>query len=91
MCGFCKKSKEELRNEIDSGLVVVKSSSEAPSGVRGFPYFVNTKNGKTHTGYASKDNLFNSLGVTNEGYERCSCEGINHRRVGYLKLSQTWS
>ena len=88
MCGFCKKSKQELKDEIDSGLVVLKNNSEAPAGVRGFPYFVNTKNGKTHTGYASKDKLFNSLEVTNEGY---SYRGVNKHRAGYLKLSQTWS
>ena len=88
-CGFCTRAKSELRNEIDSGLVVVKGTSEAPAGVKGFPHFVNTKNGKSHSGYAPKDELFKSLGVNNEGYERCPCHNGNNG--GYLKLSQTWT
>lgn len=91
-CGFCKKAKAELSDEIASGIVVVKGTNDAPANVKGFPYFVNTENGKTHSGYAPKNVLFKSLGVTNETYEtheKCSCN-IKHNG-GYLKLSQTWS
>lgn len=88
-CGFCTKAKAELSNEIASGMVVVKGTSDAPNGVKGFPHFVNTENNKSHSGYAPKAVLFKSLGVSNEGYESCTCRVGNIG--GYLKLSQTWA
>jgi hypothetical protein len=89
MCGFCTKAKSELGDEIASGFVVVKGTSDAPAGVKGFPHFVNSENGKKHSGYAPKAELFKSLGVDNESYESCPCR-VRHSG-GYLKLSQTWA
>jgi len=67
-CGFCKKAKNVLADEIASGMIIIKGPSEAPQGVRGYPHFVNESNGKSHSGYAPKDKLFKSLEVTNEAY-----------------------
>ena len=60
-CGYCKKALAELKEEIAFGQVVVKNASDAPSGVRGFPYFTSSS-GATHTGYLPKDQLFEKLG-----------------------------
>ena len=67
-CGFCKKAMEDLVKEIETGLVVVKNSSEAPSNVSGFPYFEIQNNGKTHTGYLEKKKLFKKLDIDFESY-----------------------
>ena len=87
-CGFCKKARQELASEIASGLVVVKGTGEAPAGVRGFPHFVNTANGKSSSGYAPKAKLFQALGVSSEEYEGCACRV--RQAGGYVTLSQTW-
>lgn len=64
-CGFCTKAEDLLKDEIESGVIVVKDKSQAPSGVRGFPHFVNEINGKTHTGYPqTADNLYKVLEFT---------------------------
>ena len=51
-CGFCQKAKELLKNEIKNGKIQIKDSSEA-KGVSGFPHFLNTSNGLSHTGCPS--------------------------------------
>jgi len=51
-CGFCEKAKELLKNELKNGKIQIKDSSEA-KGVSGFPHFLNTSNGLTHTGCPS--------------------------------------
>ena len=66
-CGFCKKAKDELVDEIASGKVIVKDSKEAPAGVRGFPHFVNEDNGKTVTGFKPAALLMRELGVVGVG------------------------
>jgi len=66
-CGFCKKAKDELVDEIASGKVIVKDSKEAPAGVRGFPHFVNEDNGKTVTGFKPAALLMKELGVVGAG------------------------
>ena len=66
-CGFCKKAKDELVDEIASGKVIVKDSKEAPAGVRGFPHFVNEDNGKTVTGFKPAALLMKELGVVGVG------------------------
>jgi len=38
-CGHCNTAKNTLMNEIKNGIDVLKSQSEAPSNVRGFPHF----------------------------------------------------
>lgn len=69
-CGFCNKAKVELSEEIKNGHVVVKSSKEAPEGIRGFPYFTSSS-GATHTGYLPKDKLLEKLGENvKEGYNK---------------------
>ena len=66
-CGFCKKAKDELVDEIASGKVIVKDSKEAPAGVRGFPHFVNEDNGKSVTGFKPAALLMKELGVVGVG------------------------
>jgi len=67
-CGFCNKAKEMFKDEIASGEMVVKPSSEAPAGTRGFPTF--TANGKSHSGLpSSKEELYSKLGVSKENYK----------------------
>lgn len=61
-CGFCNKAEQELQNEIANGDVVVKSHTEAPSGITGFPHFENVQNKKSHTGFAKKEKLMIILG-----------------------------
>ena len=66
-CGFCQKAKDELTNEIASGKVVIKDSKFAPTGVRGFPHFVNEDNGKSVTGFKPAALLMKELGVVGVG------------------------
>ena len=66
-CGHCKNAKNELKDEIASGKVVVKSPAEAPVGVRGFPHFKSTVTGREVSGYMKKDQLFKELGENIEG------------------------
>ena len=67
-CGYCKRAMQLLSNELASKEIVLKSSQEAPKGVSGFPYFVNSVNNKTHTGLpSSKMELYSKLGVSGGG------------------------
>lgn len=67
-CGFCKRAKEMLKNEIDNGIIVVLPHSEA-KGASGFPHF--EYNGKTHTGLpSSPDKLKEALGYKKESFHR---------------------
>lgn len=69
-CGHCVRAKGELADMISSSQIIVKGPSEAPPGVRGFPHFVNTVNGKSVSGYRPKVELLKALGVLSEGYNR---------------------
>ena len=71
-CGFCVKMKELLKNEIASGEVVLKSSSEAGPEVKGFPHFVSLVNGKEVSGAKqSVDDLRTALGhPSKESYQQ---------------------
>lgn len=69
-CGHCVRAKKELVNMISSGQIIVKCPSEAPPGVRGFPHFTNTDNGKSVSGYRPKAELLAALGVSSEEYSR---------------------
>lgn len=80
-CPFCVKLKDELKNEIDEGLVVVKGPQDLPknSNVKGFPHTVNPNNNRNHTGYASKEELFSKLDIdtpnTKEHFcTNCGCD-----------------
>jgi len=71
-CPYCKRAMVLLEKDIGKGVVVVKSHTQAPSGVRGFPYFVSGSN--TYTGFPkSKTALFQELGVNTESYKDLSC------------------
>ena len=62
-CGYCAKAKQVLAPDIASGFVVIKDAKEAKN-VGGFPHFVSTTTGATHTGFmADKEKLFEKLGV----------------------------
>lgn len=66
-CPYCQRAMVLLEKDIGKGVVVVKSHTQAPSGVRGFPYFVSGSN--TYTGVPkSKTALFQELGVNTESY-----------------------
>ena len=68
-CGFCDKAKAMFKDEIASGEMVVKPSSEAPAGTRGFPTF--TANGKSHSGLPrSKEDLYSKLGVSKSSFSK---------------------
>ena len=63
-CGFCQKAKQLLKKLIDAGMIQVKDAKDAPKGVKGFPFFLNTENNKQMTGYPGTiDNLMKKLGV----------------------------
>lgn len=60
-CGFCTKAEDLLKDHINKD-VIIKGRAKAPSGVSGFPHFVNEANGKSHTGYPQTvENLFKKL------------------------------
>jgi hypothetical protein len=62
-CGFCVKAEKLLKQLIDSGKIHKKSHSEANGKFSGFPAFLNTENGNTHTGLpSSAESLFEKLG-----------------------------
>ena len=61
-CGYCTRAEQLLKDEIASGVIVIKDKSEAPKGVRGFPHFVNEANGMSHSGLPqSVEQLFEKL------------------------------
>jgi hypothetical protein len=58
-------AKELFSDEIKSGRIIMESSSKAPRDINGFPYFLNIKNGLSHTGYPKdKKTLYDKLKVT---------------------------
>ncbi len=61
-CGYCIRAEQMLKDEIASGVIVIKDKSEAPKGVRGFPHFVNEANGMSHSGLPqSVEKLFENV------------------------------
>jgi hypothetical protein len=61
-CGWCVKAENLLQEQIKSGEIVKLPDSQAPSGVNGFPYFLNPANGLSHSGYpGDKQTLYNKL------------------------------
>ena len=69
-CGHCISAKKALANEIESGLVVIKPSSEANGQFQGFPAFVDNTTGKSHLGAVrSYSELANKLGMSVENFE----------------------
>ena len=67
-CGFCAKSKQLLKDHIASGKIKMADAKDAPEGVRGFPYFLETATGQSHTGFpGTVKNLMDKLGVGGKG------------------------
>lgn len=61
-CGYCVKAKDMFKEELKSGFMIMKHSSEAPSNIKGFPTF--EYKGKTVSGLpSSKKELYEKLGV----------------------------
>lgn len=67
-CGYCKKAKQELEEEIQNGTVKVIDSNDTAElkkyfkkDLRGFPAFYNTENEKESIGYSLKKDLFKKL------------------------------
>ncbi len=62
-CGFCTRALDLLKNEIASGKIKVAEHTLAPKEATGFPFFMNTKNGKTVSGLPqSVSDLYEKLG-----------------------------
>ena len=62
-CGYCVKAEQLLKKQIQDGTVIKKSASEANGQFNGFPAFVSTKTGKSHTGLPpSYNHLTKKLG-----------------------------
>ena len=69
-CGYCVKAEKLLEKHIHNGKIHKKSHSEANGKFSGFPAFLNTANGNTHTGLpSSAESLFEKLGYRDgDGY-----------------------
>ena len=62
-CGFCGKAENLLKKYIHCGKIKKKPHTDANGKFSGFPAFLNTANGKTHTGLpSSAESLFEKLG-----------------------------
>lgn len=84
-CGYCAKAKQVLAPEIASGFVVVKDAKEAKNAT-GFPHFVETTTGATHTGFmADKQKLFEKLGVkqNKEAYHHQQAHHQHHHQQAH--------
>ena len=49
-CGFCVKAEKILKQQISEGTIIVKPASDANGQFAGFPSFVSSQSGKTHSG-----------------------------------------
>ena len=49
-CGFCVKAEKILKQQISEGTIIVKPASDANGQFTGFPSFVSSQSGKTHSG-----------------------------------------
>lgn len=87
-CYYCDKAKEMLSKELASGEINLKSSNDAPSGVKGFPYFENPQTGASQSGLPqTKDQLYEKLGV--ETYQHMSAPSLSCDEAElYLQQSQ---
>lgn len=66
-CFFCMKAKELLKNEIESGEVIVIEAKDSPKNFPGFPAFMYKD--KEHVGLpSSKVELYNKLGYRKENF-----------------------
>ena len=69
-CGYCVKAENLLKKHIHCGKIIKKPHTDANGKFSGFPAFLNTSNGKTHTGLpSSAESLFEKLGYRDDtGY-----------------------
>jgi hypothetical protein len=68
-CGFCLKAEQMLHKDIANGKIIKKDSREANGKFQGFPSFICTETGKTHSGLpSSPDELYRKLGVEHYNY-----------------------
>ena len=69
-CGYCVKAENLLKKHIHCGKIIKKPHTDANGKFSGFPAFLNTANGKTHTGLpSSAESLFEKLGYRDDtGY-----------------------
>ena len=64
-CGFCTRALQLLQDEIANGRIKVVDHTLAPKEATGFPFFMNVRNGKTHSGLPqSAAQLYEKLGVS---------------------------
>ena len=62
-CGYCVKAENLLKKHIHCGKIIKKPHTDANGKFSGFPAFLNTANGNTHTGLpSSAESLFEKLG-----------------------------
>lgn len=86
-CGHCVKAKNELKDEISNNKIIMRDSSNAPSGVRGFPHFTNSTGKKSVTGFPGKENLFMQLGYSGGGVKR---QTKKQKKVTLKKKLNKW-
>ena len=69
-CGYGVKAENLLKKHIHCGKIIKKPHTDANGKFSGFPAFLNTANGKTHTGLpSSAESLFEKLGYKDDaGY-----------------------
>lgn len=61
-CPHCVRARAEIAKYRGPVSFVIKNHTEAPSGSRGFPFFV-AENGKSVAGYGDMNSLLQSLGI----------------------------
>ena len=78
LCSFCVKAEETFKNELKTGEMVLKSSNDKGAELySGFPTFVNSSTGLSHSGLPkSKAALYEKLGVKDTPIPSCSIENM---------------
>jgi hypothetical protein len=85
-CIYCKKSKELFSDEIENGSIVLLPSSEAPTGTKAFPFFLNKDNGLSYLGFpSSKTNLYNKLNAALQPKEN-----FNYYEPNLKNIKNSW-
>ena len=92
-CGFCDKAGKLLEKHIHCGKIIKKPHTDANGKFSGFPAFLNTANGKTHTGLpSSAESLFEKLGYkddTGYGADSPTPQAVTDYYVNHLKFTPT--
>ena len=102
-CGWCTEAEKRLQSSIDNGTVQVKSSTEAPKIVTGFPAFLSTVTGKIKEGCPKDiESLNKDLGHSTETYHsvltqtsapvlRQTSAPVLRQTGGYATLDSCWT